>query len=310
MQPRSIIRFVVAVVITSLSACRPTHELRPRLILQADPVGDDFWLAAPYVAVVGIVGANNEGSPEPIFQGGPKTLQLVRFDANVENMIKGDLQNKAITFFFFTKLDQNPSYYLRPGRRYIVSLRDEGGVLRSWADAKQLRIEVLSGSHRQQDLPLDLGPAATIAYIRLTPGADCDLNAFAQTLGWPEISGVSPEYLYNRLKQLQLSSNPVLRESACLTAASMFWHRPRCLEQCLHSTDASIRRGAQNLFKDDVNLVGLIRHNPSALFPKAWTDYITEMFEIYTEDTRPEVRKAACASLRSFAPERRVEQCK
>jgi len=54
----------------------------------------------------------------------------------------------------------------------------------------------------------------------------------------------------------------------------------------------------------------LLRDNPAALFSKAWTDYITQMFEIYTEDTRPEVRQAACASLRSFAPPQAKQYCR
>ena len=164
------VRLIAVVAILScLTGCRRVPQLRPRLILQGEPVGNAFWLAAPYVLAVKIVRAELQGSREPIFQGGPRTLQLVKFTADVENRIKGDLPDKIITFFFFAKVDQNPDYYLHPGRRYIVSLRNEGGVLRSWADASQLHISVHSGSHNQQDLPLELGPAAAHYLHSLNP---------------------------------------------------------------------------------------------------------------------------------------------
>jgi len=312
MQPSPLMQFVTAIlIIISLAGCHRARELRPRLILHGEPVGDDFWLSAPYILAVKIVSADPQGSPEPIYQGGPKTLQLIKYEAIVDNVIKGDLPNKNIAFFFFDKLDQRPRYQLRPGNRYITSLRDEGGILRSFADARQLKIEVNSGSHDQKDLPLALGPATTIAYILLTPGSDCDLQLFATTLRWPPISSVGPQYVNERLKQLQLNSDQYLRDTACEIAATIFWHRPKCLEHALQSSDSGIRRSAARfLDEDDVNLLPVLRSDPSYLFNKGWSDYIIEMFEIYTEDIRPEVRQAACAALRGFAPQRAVERCK
>jgi hypothetical protein len=306
------IRLLIATtIIASLASCGRRSELRPRLILQGEPVGNDFWLAAPSILVVKIIAANLQGSRQPIYQGGPKTLQLIKFDALVENVIKGDLPyNHKVSFYFFAKVDQNPTYYLEPGKRYIVSLRSEGGVLRSWADATQLKIEVHSGSHRQQDLPLERGPSVTIAYILLTPGADFDPETFANTLGLPPNSYGGPQYVNERLKQLQLSPNRTLRDSACIAAARIFWHRPKCLEQAVESPDQSIRQDAAKYLKDDnVNLPKRLQDDPFSLFPGPWTDYMFQMFEIYTEDMRPEVRKAACADLRSLAPQRTVSNC-
>jgi hypothetical protein len=303
---------VAAILIASLTGCSPTRELTPRLILQGEPVGDEFWLAAPYIVAVRILHADLQGSLQPIFPGGPKSLQLVKFEATVDNVIKGDLSAKTITFFFFTKVDQKPTYYLDPGKRYIVSLRSEGGILRSWADATQLKIEVHSGSHNQQDLPLDRGPAVTIVYILLTPGADCDLDAFANRLvGWPGGSYGDPRYVSERLDQLQRHSNPNVRDSACLEAADIFWYLPKCLDRALQSADNNIREAAsKRLNHDDANLPARLRDQPFFLFPKPWTDHMFQWFEILTEDVRPEVRKAACASLQSLAPRRAVERCR
>ncbi len=315
MQVTTATRLVMTIaVLGCIAGCRRAPELRPRLILQAEPVGEDFWLAAPYVLVVRIVRADLQGPLQPVFQGGPKTLQLVKFVADVENVIKGDLQDKRIGFFFFVKVDQNPRYYLDAGKRYIVSLRSEGGLLRSWADASQLNVAVLSGSHNQNDLPLDLGADTTIAYILLTPGIGCDLGNFASTLGMTSATAFrysNPAYMDERLRQLQLSSNRQLRDSACLTAATIFWHRPECLEQALNSPDNGTRLAAAGLLKDDdLNLSGRLRDNPFSLFPKPWTAYMSQMFEIYAEDMRPGVRKSACESLRNFAPQDAVKRCK
>jgi len=297
-------------IVATLSSCRRAPEFTPRLILQGEEVGGEFWLSAPYIAVVKINKAILRGPREAAFRGGPKTLQLLQFDAELENTIKGDLRNGKITFYFFLKLDQKPTYYLDPGKRYIISLRSEGHVLRSWADGTQLKIEVHSGSHQQKDLPLALGPAVTIAYILLTPGTDCDISTFANTLDWPPYSFGGPAYVNERLKQLQLSPDPTLSDSACIAAAAMFWHHPECLAKALHSADGTIRRAAQqDLQTNDTDLPTRLRDNPASLFPTAWREYVSQMFEIYAEDQRPEVRKAACESLRSIAPRRIVPQC-
>jgi hypothetical protein len=305
MQSVTIRIIAAAVILTALTNCRES-KLRPRLILQTDPVGREFWLAAPYVLVVKVLGASEQGSPEAIFEGGPKTLQLLKFDASVENLIKGDLPTK-ISFFFFAKLDQKPRYYLDPGKRYVVSLRSEGGVLRSWADATQLMIQVRSGLHRQQELPLELGPERTIAYILLTPGTDVDFREFGNSLAWPGYG--DPEYVNQLLKKLQGSPDPALRDSACLSIASMFWIRPKCLGQAIGGHDSNVQKAAAGFLNDDVNLLERIRANPFFQSPQQWTNYSLQMLEIYTEDMRPDVRRAACASLHSFAPTQPIKPC-
>ena len=292
------------------SRVRSDTGLRPRLILQGERVGDEFWLEAPYILAVKIISATLDGSPEPIFEGGPKTLQLVRFVADVENVIKGELSDKRITFLFFVKLDQNPSYYLDPGKRYIVSLRREGKSFRSWADASQLKIEVYSGAHDQTRLPLSLGASATIAYILLTPGTDCDLHVFERGLYWPPHSSLCPEYVYSLLKRLQTHPDPMLSASACIAAAKIFWHQPKCLERALEAPERSLREAAAELLRDDdVDLLGHLQKDPLSLFPSHWTDYIYQMLKIYAEDSRPEVREAACEWLWRLSPEQTAAPC-
>ncbi len=293
-------------------ACHRQPNLTPRLIIESEHVGRDFWLGAPYIAAVKIIHADLQGARQSLFQGGPKSLQLVKFEAQVENAIRGEFPSETISFYFFAYLDQKHEYYLSPGKRYIVSLRSEGGVLRSFSDGTQLNIEVYSGSHNQKDLPLELGPAATIAYIRLTPGMDLDLDKFKQHLSdaWIPSDG-SPKYVYERLRVLRKYSDPTVGDAACVAMTLMFEQRGKCLEQAGHSMDASVRHTANEFLEyDDARLLKQLRSDPSSLVPEPWREYMPQMLEIYADDARPEIQKAACSSLRSFASQQTVEQCK
>lgn len=293
-------------------ACRLQPNLTPRLIVESEHVGREFWLGAPYVAAVKIIRADMQGGRQSMFQGGPKSLQLVKFDARIENTIRGELPTETISFYFFAYLDQKHDYYLHPGKRYVISLRSEGGVLRSLADGTQLAIEVYSGTHNQQDLPLNLGPEAAIAYIRLTPGVDLDLDNFKHHLDgtWAPSDG-SPKYVYERLRALLKYPDPTVGDEACIAMEVMVGQRPNCLDRAAHSVDAAVRDRANRLLeRDDSNLLRQLRNDPSSLLPEPWMGYVPDMLEIYAEDTRPEIRKAACESLRRFAPQQSIESCR
>lgn len=305
-------RWVFVFLSLALSeACHRQPNLTPRLILESEHVGRDSWLGAPYIAVVKIIHADLQGARQSLFQGGPKSLQLVRFDAQVENTIRGEFPSDTISFYFFAYLAQKHDYYLNPGKHYIVSLRSEGGVLRSFADGTQLNIEVYSGSHSQKDLPLELGPEAVIAYVRLTPGVDVDLDNFQRHLDgtWGPSDG-SPKYVYERLRILQTNSNPALRDAACVATALMFGQHAKCLQQAKHSAEASIRHTAsESLGYDDPSLLRQLKSDPLSLLPAPWAEYAPQMLEIYADDTRLEVHKVACTSLRNLAPEKMAEHC-
>jgi hypothetical protein len=286
--------------------------MQPRLILQGEPVGAEFWLAAPDILAVKVVSAQAEGPAIAAVPRGTRVLQLMKFTADIENVIKGNIRDKRIAFFFFAKLDQNPSYYLYPGKRYIVSLRGEAGVLRSWADAVQLSVEVFSGMHNQQELPLALGPGAAIAYILLTPGSEYDVQAFGRRLASSTADYyASPGYTRMLLTRLVDQPDPILRDSACLAMAQILWFRPTCLTRAAESPDESIRELARRLLRDDSGHVEeLLRHDPLALLPSPWVDNISQRLEIYADDMRPEVRNAACQYLSLAFPGRTVQHCK
>ena len=294
-----------------LLGCQKTPELIPRLILQGEDVGEGFWLGAPLILVVRITQADQVGPRKPIVPHGPQVLQLVRFRAEVENVLEGELRERLISFYFVVKVNQATTYYLDPGKRYVVSLRREGGILRSWADATQLRIWIHSGRHQEGGLPRGLKIRDTIEYVLLTPGEECDLRDFAENLDWWPFVDADPGYIHHRLNLLEAHPDRAIRDAACLASASLFRYRPNCLSLAVGSPDGRVRETAQKLLRsDDSNLSSVLRKGPFALFPAAWTQYMSDTFEIYNEDLRPEVRNAACRAERVLSPQEAHESCK
>jgi hypothetical protein len=298
---------VFCVFAGSLCSCHHQPELVPRLILEGKPVGREFYLSAPYIAVVKITNfafvSNIKATPERP----PTGLALVRYDAIVENSIRGTFPTPSISFYFFMNFDQKHRYDFRPGEHYIVSLRKDGGRFRSWSDATQLKIEVDSGSHNQQDLPLRLGPEATIAYILITPGNDLrmdHLDGYQIGLMKNEEDILSvPKYAYELVRNLQQHADPRLRGALCRGISGLLTHDQNdCPGADKPDPETAGERRRETL--------EFLQKTPSALLPERWNNYLLEMLEIYAADARPAVRAAACADLRNIAPERRVANCR
>jgi len=276
------------------------------LILEGEPVGREFYLSAPYIAVVKITNFAFVGTIKATSERPPTGLALVRYDAIVENTIRGNFPTPSISFYFFLNFDQKHWYDFHPGERYIVSLRKDGGVFRSWSDATQLKIEVDSGSHNQQDLPLQLGPEATIAYILITPGNDLPLDHLdGYQIGLmrneDDILAV-PKYAHELVTNLRKHGDPRVRGAVCRGVSSLFLND---LTNCPTSDKHDPTAARENLHET----VDFLRKTPTALLPERWTNYLLEILEIYADDARPAVRAAACADLRNIAPERKVANC-
>lgn len=286
--------------------------LQPRVVPPRRGL-QDFWLSAPEVLVVKIVNFELKGPRRKFSSKGGVILQLINFNAEVENVLKGSGVGNNINFYFFAKPDQKQQQFLSPGKRYIVSLRKEGKVLRSFSDGSQLALEVHSGRH-DQPTPADLGLYETIAYILLTPGSDFDLQKFSYFL--PEsvahaLDYASPKYIATPLSQLQVSSDDALRDLGCITLAQYFWFRPKCLRPPSEYRDSNLREIAKGFDDRDVQLavVNGIRDDPFAFFSTPDKRYVTEWLELFTSDIRPEVRKAACDKLNSLRPRENFSNC-
>jgi Prokaryotic membrane lipoprotein lipid attachment site len=300
---------VATTLLAALAACSSRSDLYPRVIAQAEPVGDEFLLAAPYVLALTIISADIRPSRFAVGGDRAHALKLIEFTAQVENLIKGDLPDRRISFFFFADPDQNPNYYLDPGKRYIVSLGREGGLLRTWADVTQLKIPIYSGKHDQNALPLNLGVGPTIAFILIIPGSDWDREHYGLGLMYAT-SYASPGYIGSLLKQVQSNPDRELRAEACLEAAQTTWY-PNCLSDVLDSPNAGYRKLARDLLKTDgVNTFGVLKYDPLSLLPRRSGEYLFERLELYSNDLRPDVRQAACEDLRRMYPSRDVQACR
>lgn len=300
---------IICVFAGSFCSCHRQPDLVPRLILEGEPVGREFYLSAPYIAVVKITNFAFLSTLNGTSEHPPTGIALVRYDAVVENTIRGTFPTASISFYFFMNFDQKHPYDLRPGVHYIVSLRKDGGVFRSWSDATQLKIEVDSGSHNQQDLPLQLGPEATITYILITPGNDLimdkyHLNGYQIGLMRNEDDFLAvPKYAYGLVKNLQKHADPRVRGALCRGISGLFTHdQTNCPTGEKLDPEVAGERLSETL--------EFLQKTPSALLPERWNNYLLEMLEIYADDPRPAVRAAACADLRNIAQERKVANCR
>ena len=146
----------------------------------------------------------------------------MEFAANVDNVIAGAAVGDKIRFFFYVDPQQKPRYYPESGRSYIIALRRENGVLRSMADVTQLAIRVYSGKHEQDQIPVELGPGAAIAYILLTLGKGVDLALFSRNLS-ASVYGAdyyaTSGYVAELLGKLEAHSDRGVSQRACLATS-------------------------------------------------------------------------------------------
>jgi hypothetical protein len=305
----SIVHLASAGFLAALLACRPVPSLQPRVILHSESVGNEFWLSAPHVLAVTILGAQVKGPRDA-------ALVLVKFSARVENVIAGGDVGRNVDFYFFAKTDQRPRYWLDVGHQYIVSLRTEGGVLRSMADATQLALRVYSGRHEQSKIPKNWGPGEAIAYVLLTPGLDCDISTFKRHLEpWALdtlASMASLKYIAWLLSELQAHPDKGLRERACLAVVQTFWSQPECLASCLQSSDNEVSQTAKRLVDapERIGVVDRLKNDALSFAPSRMEQYVRDRLEMFLFDARPEVRRTACRRLEEMFPEDRFPGCK
>lgn len=266
------------------------------MIVQGTAGGVQLGMDAPYVAVIRVLDAGPQGPRLPLDQHGPKTVQLVRCVANVENAIRGELKPGPITIYFFANLGPSPDYMFTPGERYITALRRDGDTWRSWTDGQQMLIHVFSGSHEQETLPLDRGPWTAVAYILLTPTADyAKDDFFTRNLSGNEIyfSQAGPLYVRERFREMEKSKDPAIRDWGCLADSSIGRYHPPCLDSLVNSQDAEIRAAAEQRLRDADNDRRAFLSLPLLRVARPELQNYIEQLAILAEDARPDVRAAA-----------------
>src|SRR5690348_10094021 len=120
----SVIIFASFLMMQAAAYTQP--QLHPRLILPGEGPGPSFWLRAPIIAIVTISDAQWVGPEIDITPPRKLVVRRVSVDAQVENVIQGELSTGPLRFYFFTNsLSPNKGYttllsWFDPGKRYVV----------------------------------------------------------------------------------------------------------------------------------------------------------------------------------------------
>ena len=316
---------LLCLAVSQFVACGQAPPLRPRVILPGEGVGGPFWLGAPEIAIVTIENASFLASDYPM-PPGRLVLRLVAVDARVENSIQGVLRKGPIRFYFFTNSVAPGSIYpillmwFDPGARYVVFLREDGGILRTMADLHDPHIKIHSGRHDALPLSLDdaprRDPGAVIAAAALTPSAD-HVEGFAPGIGdtFGRLLSVVPGgYIARLLRALLTSPDEATREWACVTLSFHFSYRDPCFASLLNSKDPDVRQRANVLAPakraSPQRLLSELSIAPDSIYAPEISGDIADQLELYTFDRDFAVSRQACVALRRIFPSRGFPQCK
>jgi hypothetical protein len=291
-------------------------DLKPRVAYPGEEISDDAWLNAPHVLVVMVKRADITSREVVVTPGGRLVMRLVEVEADVENELAGSLGAPVVRFYFFVNVPSehgytSPRFWLEQGKRYIVFLREESGVLRTMFDLQERSFRVYGGTHTNKELA-SLGTVGErIAVILLSPGAGYDPEAFAWGMATNvrKLRFVAPgAQVPLLLRGLATSPDRVVRESACIALSDEFRFTDPCL--ALLSQDPQTKSKAEVtriLAVQRKNLPALLerlRLSPLEASISGRTEHYAEELELFTADYYPEVRREACAALQRIFPAR------
>jgi hypothetical protein len=232
---------VSAAVLACLWGCRNYPPIVPRIGSR-----DAFLMTkeAPMVVVgvaksVAIVAScrifDSSVSPEKSGDEWPLSLKLITLD--VENVLKGLPNVHEVSFYRYEWCGN----YIRngtpevklidPGSRGIYFLRSENNYLRAFNDYTYTHLRLWSGFHKTADIQGD-SLEERIVWLMMTPGADINGEAFAETLRMQVDYGLEAQQrIFRRMLPLLEHPDSFVRTGACLAIAWNFSGRPSCLSQ-------------------------------------------------------------------------------
>ena len=268
--------------------------LVPREFEQRElPTETSFWLSAPNIAVVKVLSNKPIGRLYRARSGQKPELQLFEISVEVENVLQGEDLGESTSFYFFRQRFTRGRYDFDPGERYIVFLRKDGEVLRTMTDLWYYFLPVGSGRHETDKLPSTPNLETKIAYILLTPGSGFNSKAFEQNVDAAVRWRGQEKYKVSLLSQLLTNPDRSLRDQVCVILAVDFWIMPDCLASASESSDERLKERAKGLMqKDDAEVERRLRESPLTLLPDI-AEKVSDGFEIFTFDSRPEVRRLA-----------------
>lgn len=318
---------LIGLFAVSVVAWAQLPHIYPRVLLPGDAVGDSFWLSAPNIAVVRIEAAGWTGPEIEITPPQKIVVRLVSVTADVENVIRGGLPKGRIQFYLFANTLSANGYHtvlawMEAGARYIVFLREDGGILRTLADVGGGNIRTWSGRHdsipTSQSQPAGEDPGTSIALLALVPSTDFDKGFAANIQRTSDAVSqfAPPKEIVLLLRNLLANRDADVRAQACLTLSRNFSYQDPCLPKLLQSTDGEIlqqatiwsrkrsrtQAGTQALLKS-------LREAPLSLSISGRVRDLPGDLELFTLDSDPAVRQQACDTLGRLFPSRDFPNC-
>jgi hypothetical protein len=315
---------VCTLAMATLASPQQPH-LQPRVILPGEGAGRSFWLLAPDLAIVRIQRAQRQGPDIVITPHHKLTVHLVAVDAEVEDTIQGQLPKGPTRFYFFTNSllpgysYTTPLSWFYPGKRYVVFLREDGGVLRTMADLTEPNIQIRSGSHQGTAELLDRvsarDPGVVIAWVALTPSSDYE-PGFAKGIqdAFDRLLLIaSPGKIAPFLRALLTHRDRAVRERACLVLSTSFSYRDPCFEDLARSDDPQIKNQAVTWARGKAaakpHLLRALREDPLSLSISNRVEDLGDDLGLFTFDLDDEVRQDACGAVRRLFPARDFPNC-
>lgn len=312
----------VLVLLCLLATCARPQEpsIYPRPLYSGERIQRDFWLSAPLIAVVKVHKIEQLQRKITIE---PKVYEfrLTRVSAQVENVLAGKFAGDAVVFYFFAnELTEGGyhtvRYWLQPGERWIVFLREEGGVLRTMSDLEELRMPVNGGIHTQLEIPHSDSVAERIAYILLTPGRGYNTRFFNAALpgNLKRMLGIGGlKYTVMVLRDLLSHPDKNIRVSACLTLAEALPGQDRCLGELSDDSEDTIRTRASELLRKHAAeahaIADELKNHPLMGRFSGQIDDLPDEMELYTTHRNKEVRELACKILTNCFPTHHSSNC-
>jgi hypothetical protein len=309
-------------VIFALGLYAQTPRLTPRVVMPGEAVGATFWMFAPDIAVVKVTSAELQGPEVEITPPGKTAVRLVRVDGQVENVIQGELRTGPTRFYFFVNTLSGGyttyKYWLTPGGRYVVFLREDGGVLRTMADLAPPQIRVLTGHHGHINVlpggPTGRGPGLAILEAALNPQPDYEKGFASQIQG----AMLTVEQFVRRadlaaaLRNLLVHPDPAIQAHACLALAIGYRYRDPCLPGLLNASDIIVKRQAEiwGPRESTRELLTALRENPLSLVRSDKIEDLEGELELFTLDSDEGVRGQACETLFRLFPSEVLRNCK
>ncbi len=167
-------------------------------------------------------------------------LQLFAVSLHVEGVIKGQLNGKLVTFYYYQSANRawnGPApNIINPGERGIFYLVRDSGVLRATTDAFLSHTNLESGKHI-------VSPATdgtlheAIARLLLLPGERMDVSAYRSSLHRQKalaIALVGPDQVSKTLQEILKNSDGAIRGRVCVTLAEFPLNQKRCLYEIVN----------------------------------------------------------------------------